>query len=307
MKYSIDQYPKNKDFDQNKLSDDQKELRLNVKVYKYGKRTKCKCCEKKLATSEFYIKDRATGRRSTKCRDCVMKSRGVIEVGKQRFAFKIADKGFRRCSVCKKIKPLSEYPKCKRQYLGISNNCKNCGYELHNKFVKHQQDTIGLSYIKEYGRTKGIFTFTKEINETLRQEIIKNREERDRVKYTLDGKKFKTLESFAQYVSFKYNINSYTVIFRINKGYSEKECTIPETEFRSLNSGTNKGQIKVTDCKTNEVFIFRSTKDKELLKMFSGTTITKYLKSGEIVSRKREQKKGQSKYRIDCKIERIKS
>ena len=87
---------------------------------------------------------------------------------------------------------------------------------------------------------------------------------------------------------------------RISEGKTEEECKLTENEMRVLKSGTNKGKIKVTDCKTGQVFVFKNTKDKGLLKMFSGDTITKYIKTGEIVIRKREQKKGKSKYRIYC-------
>lgn len=305
MKYVIEQYPKNKDFDFSKMSIDQKALRLNAvkKTYKYGKEIKCKYCGKKHATEEYYIKDKETGRRATRCRDCQMKQAGVIEIGKLRFAVKIADKGFRRCCVCKEIKPLTEYKKNKGQYLGISNNCYYCANKLHSEFVKKQQQTIGTSYIKEFGKLKGITEFNEDILNDLKNEILENKAERERLKYFLDGKSFTTLDAFALYVEQKYGVNPSTVIYRINAGYKEKDCIISENEARS--KAYTKGQIKVTDCKTGEMFIFKNTRDKNLLKMFSSTTITEYLKTGETVIRKREQKKGQSKYRIDCKIERI--
>lgn len=303
MKYVIEQYPKNKDFDFSKMSIDQSALRLKSvkKIYEYGKEIKCRTCGKTHETKEYYVKDKETGRRATKCRDCELKARGVIEIGKLRFSLTIADKGFRRCSVCKEIKPLTEYKKNKGQYLGISNSCYDCSNRLHSEFVKNQQETIGTSYIKEYGKLQGIREFNDEVIEKLKLEILENR----KPKYFIDKKEFVTIAEFARYIESEYGLPITMTEKRISEGKTQEECKLSEHEMRSLKSGTNKGKIKVTDCKTGEVFIFSNTKDKELLKMFSGDTITKYLKSGEIVIRKREQKKGKSKYRIDCKIERI--
>ena len=293
MKFTIEQYPKNKDFDFNKLSIEQQGLRLKSveKKYEYGKTMKCKVCGKKQDIDEFYIKDKQTGRRNTRCRDCQMRAEGVIEIGKTRFSLKIANKGFRRCSVCKDIKPLSEYKKSKGKYLGISNNCYACSDKLHSEFVKTQQENIGTWYIEQYGKLKGITEFNDEVIEKLKMEIL----ERRKNKYFVDGKGFVTIAEFARYIETEYGLPITMTKSRILEGKTEEECKLSEYEMRSLKSGTNQGQIKVTDCETGEVFIFKNTKDKKLLKMFSRDTITKYLKSGEIVIRKREQKKGQSK------------
>ena len=79
-----------------------------------------------------------------------MKSMGVVEIGKLRFADKIEDKGFRRCSYCKTIKPLTEFRKNKGQKNGISNNCYECTHELHHQFIMKQKEEIGDHYVKQY-------------------------------------------------------------------------------------------------------------------------------------------------------------
>lgn len=301
MKYTIEQYPKNKDFDFSKMSIDQKTLRLNSikKKYEYRDEIKCLSCGKVQEIKEYYIKDKEIGRRSKKCRDYELKASGVVEVGKQRFSIKIADKGFRRCSICKEIKPLTEYTKNAKQYLGISNNCYNCANKLHSKFIKNQQKIIGISYIKEYGKLQGIRDFNDEIIRNLKLEILDKR----KPKYFIDGKNFVTISKFARYVESKYGLPVTTTEKRISEDKTEEQCKLTEYETRSV--AHTKGKIKVTDCKTGEVFIFKNASDKGLLKMFSSTTISQYLKTGAIIVRKKEQKKGQSKYRVDCKIERI--
>jgi len=139
MKYAIEQYPKNKDTDAKMLSTEMKLIRAKQKYYTYGKTYKCRCCGKKLPIKEFYVKDKHTGRRSTKCRDCELKQREILEVGKLRFAMRIFKKHFRRCSVCKNIKPLTEYANNKKQYGGYSNTCTECSYKLHMTFQKNNE------------------------------------------------------------------------------------------------------------------------------------------------------------------------
>jgi len=297
MKYIIEQYPKNKIFDITKLSVHQIVVRQNTKLRIYGKEKVCKRCLFNQSINEFYIKDKETGRRSNICRDCQLKQAGVIEVGKTRFAMSIMKKGFRRCSVCKDIKPITAFTKCVNRYKGYSNNCYECSNKIHGEYIKKQSEKVGYFYVRQYGIRKGITDFTNEIIEQLRSEIIESR----MPKYFLNGNDFLTAVDFAKYIELNYNIAITTTEKRIYEGATEKECIMKEKEYRSLKSGTNKGRIKVTDVINGKVFIFNNTQDKELLKMFSGDTINKGIKSKKSIGGKR------SRYKNPCIIERIKT
>lgn len=295
MKYTIEQYPKNKDFEVSKLSEYQIYVRNNQRKYKYGETKTCSKCHKKLPIKEFYIKDKETGRRCGYCRDCQMREADIIEIGKVRFAKDILKKGFRRCSVCKEIKPLTAYSKSVAGYEGYSSNCYECSNRLHSDFLQKQKNEIGDFYVRQYGLRNGINEFTKEVMERLRNEIIANR----KPILFLNGNEFLTIADFARYIELNYNIPTTTTEKRISNGTKETDCIIPEKEYRSLKSGTNKGNIKVTDTITGEVFMFFNTKDAKLLKMFGLSSITKGIKSGLPIGGKR------SRYRNPCIIERI--
>ena len=184
MKYLIEQYPKFKDFDNSRLSEYQIYIRRNQKKHKYGKTKVCTKCHKKLAIEEFYVKDKNTGRRSNCCRDCQMKESGVLEIGKCRFSDKIMKKGFRRCSVCKEIKPLTEFSKQKNVYGEHSRLCLKCSHKLHKEYLQKQNKEVGDFYVRQYGLRKGITEFNPEIIEGLRDEIIESR----KPKYFFDNK-----------------------------------------------------------------------------------------------------------------------
>lgn len=295
MKYLIEQYPKNKDFDISKLNKYQIYIRNNQKVNKGEKTQTCTKCLKELPLKEFYFKDKETGRKSNSCRDCQMREAGIIEIGKVRFAKDILKKGFRRCSVCKNIKPLTSYSKSISGYEGYSNNCYECSNKLHNDFWHKQKNEIGYFYVRQYGIRKGITEFSNEIIEQLRTEIIESR----KPKYFLNGNEFFTLIDFAKYIEVNYNIPITTTEKRISDGAIESDCIIQEKEYRKLKSGTNKGKIKVTDTITGEVYVFFNTKDEGLAKMFGISTITEGIKTGLPVGGKR------SKYVNPCLIERI--
>ena len=295
MKYTIEQYPKNKDFDVSKLNEYQIYIRNNQRKYKYGKTKTCSKCHKKLPIKEYYIKDKETGRRGSYCRDCQMREAGIIEIGKVRYAKDILKKGFRRCSVCKETKPLTAYSKSVTRFGGYSNNCYECSNRLHSEFLQKQKTEIGDFYVRQYGLRIGITEFTNEVMEQLRNEIIENR----KPILFLDENEFLTIADFARYIESNYNIPTTTTKKRISDGAKEIDCIIPEKQYRSLKSGTNKGKVKVTDTVTGEVFTFFNTKDAELLKMFGLDTITKGIKSGLPIGGKR------SKYHNPCIIERI--
>ncbi len=291
-RYSIEQFPKNKDI--SNLSNEQNELRQTQKKFVYKDKFTCIQCGKTQHISEFYIKDKFTGRRGKRCRDCQIKNAGVIEVGKQRFAVKIFKKGFRRCSVCKKIKPITAFSKSKLSFGGYSNNCYNCSNEFHAKYIRKQLKEIGLFHIKQYGIRKGITEFTDEIINQLRDEIIKSREP----KYFIDGKKFVTIKGFARYMHKRYGLPITMTEKRIFDGKTEEQCRLTEYEMRSL--AYTQGRIEVKDTVTGEVFKFKNSMDKNLRKMFATVTITNCIKTGN-----KTRVTSLSKYKNPCIITRI--
>ena len=295
VQYLVEQFPKNKNF--SNLSKEQIDIRKNQKEYTYKDKFTCIKCGYEQPIQEFYIADKHTGRRHKTCRDCKMKADGVVEIGKFRFSKKIFSKGFRRCSVCKDTKPITEYQKNKTAFGGYSNTCKDCNYELSQKFIKSQRETIGLFHIKQYGKRKyDIVEFDENIITKLKNEIIENQ----KPKYFTDGKSFVTIIEFAKYIENKYGIPITTTEKRIYDGKTEEDCKISKYECRSKWSGTFKGAIKVTDTVTGEVFIFNNTTNKNLKKMFSTSAIVKGIKTGE-----KTTITSLSKYKNPCIIARI--
>lgn len=227
--YTIEQFPKNKDFNPESLSKDQKKIRSYQKKYVYGETIVCRTCCKELPTKEFYIKIKSTGRRATQCRDCQMKTSGVIEIGRGRFAKKILKKGFRRCSICKDIKPLTDFKKNRTSSAGYSHNCYKCQRNLTAKFVQKQRDEIGDYHIRQYAKRRGVDF------EIAKTELIKKREP----KYVIDGKDFFTLEQFAKYIEIAYGHPITTTTKRIATGKTVEQCKMSEFEMRSIAQKAN--------------------------------------------------------------------
>ncbi len=224
-----------------------------------------------------------------------MKHSGVTEIGKQRFSDKLGEKGFRRCSVCKTIKPLTEYSKQKGKYLGRASNCKECNKKAVKSLQISGRKDITDWYVRKYGKQKGISEFDKDTMLKLRNEIIESR----KPKYFIDDLEFVTLRDFARYIKSKYDIGIRATEKRISQGKTENQCKLSESEMRS--ESNTKAKIKVIDCVTKEEFIFKNTRDPELLKMFCGSTVNIALKTNKIVGGKR------SKYKNPCRIVRIKN
>jgi hypothetical protein len=255
----------------------------------------CNKCFKKQPIAEFYIKDKNTGRRNLSCRDCQMKQAGVVEIGKQRFANEIEDKGFRRCTVCKDIKPLTEFTKNKGQKNGISNTCYHCNHKLHNEFLMKQKEEIGDFYVKQYClRNYKYNPKTKEDIEKYRNEI----KEKRKPKYFIDNKSFVTIADTARYIEEVYGLPKTMTRRRITEGKTLEDCKLTENQMRS--KAYTQGQIKVTDTVTGGVFYFKNSLDKDLLKMFAKCTIASAIKSG-----KPTRVTSSSKYKNPCIIERI--
>jgi len=269
--YKIEHWPKFKR--QPNLSKYQLLLRRKATKYVYKETFTCNECFKCLSIDEFYIRDKITGRRNHKCRDCLMRQMGVIEIGKQRFAFKIFDNGFRRCSICKDIQPLINFPKNRGQYKGVSNTCKKCAMHLHKEFIYSQRATLGDSYVKQHSTWNGISLKTKEEKAKYRKKILESRNP----KYFLDGKEFFSINAFARYVETVYKVGFHSVCKRINSGKTEKECTMSEHDMRSR--AYTKGRIKLTDIKTNKKWVFINTCDPKLSKLLSGSSVQKGLRT----------------------------
>ena len=295
-RYAIEQFPKNK------LLIGFSPIQLEIRKYQKLKLVKSKICNQcwnLLPLSEFYTKKRKDNSiyYDCKCRDCRIKNQGAIEIGKHRFAKKIFSKGFRRCSICKEIKPLSDFSKCVNKFGNYSSNCYECNKKKLDKYRESWKNNISDFYVKQYAKRHKIKIDDKNSIDSLRDEI-KNK---NKPKYFLDGLEFVTKESFSDYIYEKYKISKDATLKRLQKGYKESECIIPEKELRILKNGSNKGMIKVIDTVTKEEFIFRNTRDEKLLKMFSCFTINKGIKTGLPVGGKR------SKYKNPCIIKRLKN
>lgn len=273
MEYFIEQYPKNKDFDISKLSTYQVYIRKNEKIKKFKKTKVCNKCFHRLPIEEFYIKNKDTNRYSNSCRDCQLKSMGILEIGKTRFSMKILDKGFRRCSICKEIKPLTDFYLNKSKHKGISNNCKECSRIKLKNFQDTQRDNLGDFYVKQYGKNKGINEFTEDIINKLREEL----KEKRKPKFNVDGIDFYTIKEFAEYIKEEYNNPITQTYNRLLKGKSPEQCKLSEKEIRS--SAYTKGQIKLTDTITGKVYLFKNTVDAVSSKMIGYSSIIKGIKT----------------------------
>lgn len=224
MKYKLEQFPKNKDLDLSLMSNCQLLIRNNVLNNSFD--FICVKCGKKLDKNEFYIKNKNTEnpRRDKTCRDCRMKSAGVLNIGKQRFADKIGEKGFKKCSSCKEIKPLNFYSKNKSTHDGINKNCKECSKERLDEFQKKQRIEIGDFYIKQYKKRNNIKSDYEAINEI---------KEKRKIKHKLDGFDFYSTRQFADYIFKKHGILQKTTEARVSNGYNDLDCTLDSSSLRS--------------------------------------------------------------------------
>ena len=219
-KYTLEQFPKNKDIDASKLSSEQTSIRNNVtvKAFPYEKSRICITCGKEQPITEFYIIRPTTGNRRRSCKDCVLKKSGVTEVGKTRFSTKIFQKGYRRCSACKAIKPLTEFGKNKTSLGEHSNTCYDCSQQLHYKYVRKNKEALGDFYVKQWAKLRNIHGTVEEV----RAMIIQWK----RPIRSIDNKEFTTLIAFAKYLLSEYSIPISSTKKRIYKGYSEEDCKL---------------------------------------------------------------------------------
>lgn len=294
MRYTVEQFPKNKDIDPAKLSVDQVRVRRGARTYTYGKKIRCKKCGKEHSVVEYWLKDKKTGRRDSTCRDCRMKLAGVIEIGKSRFAMKLFGKGFRRCTACKTILPLTDFSRLRGAFGGINNTCKSCSFRLHKEFQDRQHAAISDWYVRNRAIERGITDPSAAQLEEIRLEVIEERAP----KYFIDGKEFVSQAAFARYIHEQYGIEVSTTEKRLSQGKTLEECKISEREMRS--AAHTRGAIKVIDTINGKVFLFKNTNDPRLLKMFGTSTINGCIKSG-----KPTRITYLSKYKNPCTIDRV--
>lgn len=228
MKYSINQYPKNKEIQDSKFSKSQKEIRDNQDVIDSKDKKVCKSCNKEQSINEFWYKDKKTGRRSNKCRDCCLRDAGVVEIGRVRFAKKILEKGFRRCTLCKNIKLLSDFGSNKSKFNGVDNICIVCDTNRARQYYKEQRDNITDFYVKQYAKWNGY----KEVDDELIKELRTKIKESRKSKYHVDGIGFNTIRDFARYIESNYGISVVATEKRISKGCTEEECKMTRNELR---------------------------------------------------------------------------
>ncbi len=110
----------------------------HIKVNGILKLILCKGCGQKKTLEKFYR--RKSGGYRHKCIDCTIRSMGVKSVGKLKANKILAEKGFRHCSVCKELKPLSEFNKNKGCSLGKSFNCRSCVKILNHKYNSRRKN-----------------------------------------------------------------------------------------------------------------------------------------------------------------------
>lgn len=126
------QYPINKIIPSSDLSNLQLIIRKNS-IKENVENQICTECYFALPITEFYFVNKEKKRRQRKCRDCNMKKyKKVVTIGKYRFADKIKEKGFRTCSKCRDILPISEFYKNGKK---LRASCKKC-------FIKYTYNRI---------------------------------------------------------------------------------------------------------------------------------------------------------------------
>lgn len=159
-----------------------------------------------------------------KCQKCINEYRV-----KRRSSFKY-ESGEKVCNGCGLTKKNKDFPK-------LDNTCKKCRFEAHKKYQIEQRENLGDWYVKNYGKSKyGYKEFSKEIIDRLRKELIDSR----KPKYVYDGKEFKTKRAFAEYIFEMYKIPVFTVLKRIECGFSEYECTLTRKQFINHNLAKKK-------------------------------------------------------------------
>jgi hypothetical protein len=277
MKYDVKQFPEFKDGRLGGLSNEQKLVRGNRKHRDFYATDKpCKTCCKTLPISEYWFKDKKSGRRSSVCKDCMLKDQGVVEIGKIRFGRKIKSKGFKRCTGCKDILPFSEYHPSTASHDGFAYVCKVCSVKYTKDYIHRQREELSDYYVtqrfkEKHGRNP---EHSKEIDEW-RKVLTKRRA----VKYTIDGKDFNTKQGLANYLLTEYGQKVDQTISRISAGCEIERLKTPSSEYRS--EGASKGKVTMTDTVTGFVTIFKSVKEVERKGFFCAAAVMNSIKTGK--------------------------
>lgn len=89
----------------------------------------CSKCGEKKALTEFYKEKKQADGYNRKCKLCIYPNLGQTEKNRTL----LRDKGLKKCSSCKQIKPLEMFNKNKHKYDGLLNYCKSCQKERYKK------------------------------------------------------------------------------------------------------------------------------------------------------------------------------
>jgi len=241
----------------------------------------CNKCNIDKSEDEFSFRNRVTGTRRKICKVCYAAGKGVKEIGKLQRVKELLVQGMKRCTDCKNDLLLSEFSKNKTDNTGYSSVCYNCSHKRVRAYQIETKNNLGTHYLKRFAiENYGVKheNITDEILEIAKLHIQAKRS----LRYYLDGLEFKTLESFAEYVSAKYGIGVHAVKRRIYVGHTEKECTIPERDFRSQFNCKARGKVKVTDIETGEEKIYPALQVVIEKLNISNEVANRCLKTGEV-------------------------
>ncbi len=279
------------------LSEEQKQLRREAQIVLNGETRICNQCFKEQEITEYWWSDKKKGKRQPKCRDCCLRNKGIVEVGKVRHALVVLDKGFRKCCDCKRVLPMHEnFHRNENEFGGYSHICITCADKRQRKFQSRQQRVIGKSYVKRWAKENKL-----PYNEVEHYELYKEQIMAKRVpKYFCDGKDFVTLRDFARYIEEKYSIPITATENRMHDGAKEEECKLSDFQYRTLKSGCNKGRVEVTDTVTGEKKVFINTAEAERVMHIGAGMLLECIKSG-LPTRIGNT----SKYKNPCLVKRL--
>lgn len=102
----------------------------------------CSICGQELPVDQFYVNKKKKDGYSPACKAC-FSYRDKEERQKQRRKEKAllaeVGEGFKMCSCCKKILPISQFCKCRNNKDGLEGYCKDCRHEK-NKASKAKKE-----------------------------------------------------------------------------------------------------------------------------------------------------------------------
>ena len=147
---------------------------------------KCDKCKKMKPAKSFPVNTHTSKYNHTysyykhTCRDCLAEAKGIKEIGKLKFTNDLLLSGKRRCSDCKDIKELSEFPLNKNAHGGYAGVCKSCASirnikyaDLRASYCRDLKDPYVRNALKRDGFNKE--DITPELIEIKRQQIILKR------------------------------------------------------------------------------------------------------------------------------------